>query len=167
MPELTFPYKSRPLVMLGLILIGGICAAAFFYMALYDAGLELRFLGLYAAGQEAVALAWFFAIFMSGLAVFGVWALLRSLRAPKSVVLTATSLIAPKAPISKVMMTLPYGTISRLSREDVMGQVFLHVHHADSKLSIPASYLADKSAFDVIHRELQTRRDAATGVTVI
>ena len=166
MTDLTYPYSSRPFVMIGVILLGVVCTAVFVYMAAYDDNLELRFLGLYAVGWEAKALAWFFALFMAGLAGFGVYGLLGIFRQPKSASLTATALIAPKAPISKKIITVPYADITKLQKEEVMGQVFLHVYHPGGKLSISRSYLADKSAFDTIHRELQIRWDAATGVNV-
>lgn len=164
--DLTFHYKSRPVVMIFTTLLGFGCAAFFTYLALYEDNLELRFLGIYAAGWEATALAWFFAVFMAGLGCFGIFALLRSLRQPKSVTLTATSVIAPKAPISKVMIDVPYSDIIKLQKEDLIGQVFLYVVHPGGKLSIPKSYLADKTGFEKLHRELHARWDAATGVNV-
>lgn len=167
MTDLTYAYKNRPFIMLFLILFGAAFAALFVYMALYDEDLELRFLGFYAAGWEATALAWCFAVFMAGLGLFGVYALLQSFRAPKSVVLTDTALIAPKAPVSKKLVTIRYAEITKLQKEDVINQIFLTVHFADGKVSIPKSYLADPASFDDIHREVQARWDAVTGVNFV
>ncbi|SEW24788.1 hypothetical protein SAMN04488515_1823 [Cognatiyoonia koreensis] len=167
MQDLTFNYKNRPFVMIFLILFGAVCAAVFVYMALSEDDLRLGFLGVSASGLEATALAWFFAVFMAGLAVFGVYGLVRMLQTPRQIKLGATQMQAPKAPISKTVITVNYADIDKLRTEDVFGQKMLVIAHKGGKLNITKSYLADKTAFDTIKAELNARRDAAAGVQLL
>lgn len=166
MPELTFHYKRRPILMLLVIIIGFATAAGFIYMGLNVESPELSFMGFYAADGFAIALIWFFAIFMGALGVFGVYALLRSGQKPKVIRLTQNALIAPKAPISKKIVAVSYADMTSVQIEGVMQELMLVVKYDGGKLSITKSWLEDKDAFDTIQFEIKSRWRAAMGGNV-
>jgi len=148
------------------ILIGFLTSTGFVYIGLYEENPELSFMGLYASGDFAFALIWFFVIFMAALGVFGLYGLLRSGKNPKLIRITQNALIAPKAPISKKIVEVPYADMTSVQIEGVMQELMLVIKHDSGKLTISKSWLADKTAFDTIQSEVKSRWRDATGATV-
>ncbi len=154
METAKYPYKPKPIVAIAVTLFFAGCAAIIGKQALNnDRGLILnRIIEFSPSG--ATTFYWLLTILSVLAVVVGMFMLIKSLSAPRFVLLTQESLVSPKAGFSKNSITIPYDTINSLTIQEVQKQKFLMVHYSGKKISIPQSLLPNKETFDELCRKL-------------
>lgn len=71
-----------------------------------------------------------------------------SFRQERYITLTSRALSAPKSGFSKVVIEVPFQSITSLQVQAVQRQRFLHIHHRAGKLSIAQSMLPSQADFE-------------------
>jgi hypothetical protein len=163
-PEtLTYRYKPKPLI---------IALASLFFVALAffmsneaitnDRGLILNHT-IHFTVHEATILYWCIAGMSVALVFIGILAFVAGLLYSHRVTLTHKDIMAPKNGISRRLITVPLSDISRLNVQTLQWQRFLNIYHSTGKLTIQASSLPSKSAFEELCSALAERIPAAHG----
>lgn len=148
MSEVRFPYKPKVILFILVVLFFSACTAVLGNIATTnDRGLILNKILEFSTGGATI----FYWILTACAAVFVVLAivgLISGLITKKEIVLTESTISAPKSGISKKVVTLQYSEISEVSMQTVQNQKFLNILHQDGKLSIPQSMLPNKNDFE-------------------
>ena len=151
-PEITYEYRSRPWIVLGIILLFGLLTAVFGKLG--SAPLPD---GLSAADRRAAQFGW---------VPFGLCALfflLSLVIAVKRVVLRqrlvlgATGLTVPASAWSHAEKTIAYGDIRWLGESKMYGQRMVTIDHPGGSLTIAASMLPKGDGYDTILRRLRAK----------
>jgi len=82
--------------------------------------------------------------------VTGIAAFVLSFGKEKYITITAHSIRAPKNGFSDIEIEVPFADIKSMQLQEIQKQRFLHITHANGKLSIVQSLLPSKAAFEEI-----------------
>lgn len=146
--ELTYPYKPKPWSMMLVVLAFGSLAVYMGDMAMNnDQGLTLgRALALTPRG--ASILYWCVAAVVTAFVIIGFTAYYVAVNNAHQVILTRRDISAPKYGLSRVPTVISLADINTLEVQAIQRQRFLHINHRGGRLSIAASHLPDRQAFD-------------------
>ena len=146
--ELTYPYKPKPWSMVFAVLAFGTLAVYMGDMAMNnDQGLTLgRALAL--SPQGASILYWCVAAVVAAFLIIGFTAFYVAVNNAHQVILTRQEISAPKYGISRLPTVIPLADVNTLEVQTMQRQCFLHINHRGGRLSIAASYLPNREAFD-------------------
>lgn len=146
--ELTYPYKPKPWSMVFVVLAFGSLAIYMGNMALNnDQGLTLgRAIALSPRG--ASTLYWCVAAVVTAFVIIGFAAYYTAVNNAHQVLLTKQDISAPKYGISRLPTVISLTDITTLEVQAIQKQRFLHINHRGGRLSIAASHLPDRQAFD-------------------
>jgi hypothetical protein len=157
MNERSFKYKQK--IWLGpvAIVLFGYGANFFLERAQNPTG-GLTINRIIELSPEAAGYFHWFGCGFSVLMVFGGFlTLLNSLRRTQYVVLGLDSIKAPRHTFSSTIVEIPFRSITAMKLQQVQKQLFLHIEHANGKLSLLQSSLPSKADFDEICQYLAER----------
>lgn len=148
--ELTYPYKPKPWSMVFVVLAFGSLAVYMGNMAMNnDQGLTLgRALALSPGG--ASILYWCVAAVATAFVIMGFTAYRVAINNAHQVILTRRNISAPKYGLSRAPTVISLTDINTLEVQAIQRQRFLHVNHRGGRLSIAASHLPNREAFDAL-----------------
>ncbi|WP_131801590.1 hypothetical protein [Cognatiyoonia koreensis] len=161
MPDLTFTYSNRPFSAIITIVIGLALAAVFAWFAIAEDNPEFDLFGGTLTGWQATTLIWLIVALMLVIAGLGLRILIGFRRNVREVSLGPTALRAPKVPLSRRMVTVPYEQITDIARQRIFRDTILVISHTGGEIRIPRLYLPSADAFTQIESELMTRWAAA------
>jgi len=157
MEPLTYPYKPKVIKTIVISIFLGALAAFMGYTAITnDQGLILN--GVIRMGPMGASIFfWVLTLIM----VFGLAAatlgLIKGRNSEKQIVLTDTTISAPKSALNDQVVTVSYDDILNLTTQNVNGQHFVNIHHPGGKLVIPHAMLPNKATFDELVEILVNR----------
>jgi hypothetical protein len=146
--ELTYPYKPKPWSMVFAVLAFGTLAIYMGNMAMNnDQGFTLgRALALSPRG--ASILYWCIVAVVIAFLIVVFTAYYVAVNKAHQVILTRQEISAPKYGISRLPTVIPLAEINTLEVQTMQRQRFLHINHRAGRLSIAASHLPNREAFD-------------------
>lgn len=87
----------------------------------------------------------------------GLMILITSLTSNREIIITASSITAPKNGFSKLSITVNYVDITNINTQIVQKTKILNIVHRNGKLSIANSILPNKAAFEELVSQLQIK----------
>lgn len=85
-----------------------------------------------------------------------------SFQQERYITLTSRALSAPKSGFSKVVIEVPFQSITSLQVQAVQRQRFLHIHHRAGKLSIAQSMLPSQADFEELCELVAAKASSAS-----
>jgi hypothetical protein len=161
--ELQYPYRPRPLAAIALVLLFGPTTVLLGMLAMRPqaggvAGGDANVLPL--SPGAAAAIAWGMCGLSGLLLALGLAVAVRRVRIRQRVAVGEAGLIVPASPWSREERTIAYGDIRWLGEHEIYRQRMLTVDHAGGSLTISASMLPSREAFDAIVTRLRARAPA-------
>ena len=96
-------------------------------------------------------------LFCAAMAVIGLIMTIKSLEAPKQVVLGPIGIEVPKSIFGSKTVNIPYAEISELKMQWIGKQNYIIIKGRNDKIAIAASMIRDKDHFADLMQELQRR----------
>lgn len=152
MDTLTFPYKPKAWSMVLVIVFFGAC----FLVGWHVSG----------TNSEQVVLGWRLSpeqarVVLSAVAgasllfvIAGIFGLRAAFSHEGRLTLTSQELSLPKYPVLRTMTTVPLRDILRLEMHEVKRKRFLHVYHANGKITVTEALLPNREAFEQVRETL-------------
>ena len=148
MSEVRFQYKPNVILFILVALLFSACTAVLGNIAITnDRGLVLNRILEFSTGG-ATSFYWVLTVCAAVFVVIAIVGFISGLSTKKEIVLTESSISAPKSGISKKVVTLKYSEISDVSMQAIQNQKFLNILHQGGKLTIPQSMLPRQNDFD-------------------
>lgn len=158
-PPFRIPYRPKSWIMLLSALFFALCCAVLVSQALNaEHRLSLFRLITLDPGQARI----FYAIMAAVAAVLttmGLAGLWRAFQSPNWVEITDSAIRAPRNGFSRTPTELALSDITDLERVSISGQEFLHIHHANGKLTLNRAMMDTKSTFETCISELVSRME--------
>lgn len=153
----TYEYGTKIVPMLLVIGFGIIIAVTLGYMAVTnDRGLILN--GFIKFSEMGAGIFYgLLSLFGVAAVVIGVMGLLKGRNGDKQVILSDTSITAPKSAVSSKIIEIPYRDVTKLTVHKIQGQQHVMIKSKSDKLAIHASILESKAHFADLVEELQRR----------
>ncbi|MBI3561819.1 MAG: hypothetical protein HY080_08895 [Gammaproteobacteria bacterium] len=157
MNEVKFPYKPNVVIMiLSTVTMASIALGLGYIAKTNDRGLILNRVIEFSV-EGATIFYGCLAVACGVLAIFGVIATIIGLTTKKEILLTRSSISAPKSAISKKILTIPFKDVTKINIQTVQKQKFLHIIHARGKLTIPQNMLPSKKLFEELTTLIASR----------
>ena len=157
MPDISYSYRPKPMAMGLAAAFFGVCGLVMGNSALTtDRGLIIDGLIRLDTGGATVFY-WVIAGLSAAMTLGGILGLVRGLTSDQKLILSETQLRVPKSGLSNTLVSVNYGDIQGMTVTRVKSQVFLVIHHIRGKVTITASMLPNRAAFDEVHRVLSER----------
>jgi hypothetical protein len=161
-PELQYAYRPRPLAAIALVLLFGPTTVLLAMLAMKPQGGRVGDAnGLPLSPGAAAAVAWGMCALSGLLLALGLAVAVKRVRLRQRLVLGESGMIVPASPWSREERTIAYGEIRWLGEHEIYRQRMLTVDHAGGSLTIAASMLPSREAFDAIVTRLRSRAPSA------
>ncbi|MFG5383664.1 hypothetical protein [Yoonia sp. R2-816] len=160
MPVLTFDYRSGWLQSATVLVIASLFALSSGWFA-SENNSRIDIFGKTLSVEASAMLLWGIAAFFALGIPVGLKMLLLSMAKPRQVVLTATDITAPKAPIYKTTTTIALRDITRLRVSTVHRTTVFEIKAGKQKLGINKTWIQPASQFDVLRDTVEKRAAAA------
>ncbi|MBS1852438.1 MAG: hypothetical protein JST79_16145 [Acidobacteria bacterium] len=155
MEALTYPYKPKAWNMVLVIVFFGACFLVGWHVS--GSNHEQVVLGWRLSPEQArvvfSAAAGASFLFVIG----GALGLRAALSDWGRLTLNAQELSLPKYPFLRVLTTVPLRDIQRLELQEVKRKRFLHIYHANGRITVTEALLPSRKAFDKVRAALEQR----------
>ncbi|MEM7281096.1 MAG: hypothetical protein AAF438_05670 [Pseudomonadota bacterium] len=157
MSEIRFRYKPKLTIFILAVVFFGVCAGLMARAAIInDRGLVLnRIIDM--STQSATIFYWVITAASLGFVVMGLAALLKSRSSNREIILTDSSITAPKNLFSKVDLTVSFDSVTDFHVQSISKTRLLNIEYVGGKLSIPDNMLPSKSEFDELLAQFKLR----------
>lgn len=161
MNVLEYPYKPKPWVMLAVAMFFAAAGAFIAMEALTnERGLVIQRL-IRLSSQGATVFYWCLAAACLVFTVAGVAGFASGILGRRTLRLTGSEISAPRFGWSRAETVVRLAEITAIGVQSIQNQRFLNVDHRGGRLSICASFLPSKAAFEELHNALLVRARAA------
>ncbi len=157
MEPIIYPYKTKVVKTVIISIFLAALAAFMGYTAVTnEQGLILN--GIIKMGpMGATIFFWVITLIMVfGLAIIAL-GLIKGRGIQRNVVLTDTTISAPKSALNNNIVTIAYTDIHDVTTQRVSGQHFVNIHHPEGKLVISDAMLPNKKVFEELVESLSQR----------
>jgi len=157
MNEVRIPYKPNKIIFILTIVFFGVCSVVMVNAAATNnRGLILNRI-IEFSPQGATMFYWVIAAAALAFVLFGLLALVKSMKSKREIVITNDSITSPKSGFSKRSITVRFSDIIGIHMQTIQKTKVLKIEYQGGKLSIPNSMLPNKASFEELVSELRAR----------
>jgi hypothetical protein len=158
---LEYPYKPKPWVMLAVALLFAVIGIFFAMEALTnERGLVLQRL-IHLSPRGATVFYWCLTAACLVFTLAGLAGFASGVLSKRTLRLTGTDISAPRYGWSRAQTVVRLAEITAIGVESIHNQRFLNIDHRGGRLSVCASFLPSKAAFEELHHAIVARARAA------